>query len=80
MAEHLALEQRRGDAAEVHFHKRSVGSLALSVDSLCDEFLARPALTRNQDGALVEATRATVARMSERDVPTMGDVWMVWAT
>ena len=52
VAEHLALEQRRGDTAEVHLHKRPVSPLALSVNSLCDEFLARTALTCNQDGRI----------------------------
>ena len=52
VAEHLTLEQRRGDTAKVHFHKRPVGPLALSVNSLCDEFLARTAFARNQDGRI----------------------------
>ena len=49
MAEHLALEQRLRDAAEIHLHKRTSGTMTLTMNGLGNEFLARATLTRDED-------------------------------
>ena len=48
VAEHLALEQRRRDAAEVHFHERAAAAAAVAMDGLGDQLLARAALAGDQ--------------------------------
>ena len=44
VAEHLALEQRRRDAAEVHLDERPARAPAVAVDGFGDQLLARAAL------------------------------------
>ena len=52
VAEHLALEQRRGYAAEIDLDERLRGPAAVAVDRLGDQLLAGAALTGNQDGGV----------------------------
>ena len=48
VSEHLALEQRLGDAPQVHLHKRLLGSWAVAVYGFCNQFFPRSAFSRNQ--------------------------------
>ena len=49
VAEHLALEQRRRHAAEVHLDERLADAPAVAVDGLGDQLLAGAALAGDQD-------------------------------
>ena len=48
VAEHLALEERRRDAAEVHLHERAAAPPAVAVNGLGNQFLARAALAAHE--------------------------------
>ena len=46
--EHLALEERGGDAAQIHLHERALRAPAVAVDGVRDQLLAGAALTGDQ--------------------------------
>ena len=48
VAEHLAFEQRRRDAAQVHFHERRQAAPAVAVDGVGDQFLAGAAFAGDE--------------------------------
>ena len=52
MAEQFALKQTRGDGSAIQFHKGATLPRAEVVNRSCDQFLARPGLTADQDSRI----------------------------
>ena len=48
VSEHLAFEQRLGDASQVHFYKRLLGPRTVAVYGFSNQFLSRAAFSCNQ--------------------------------